>query len=66
MTTLILGTPDDLSVVTGQAKRLRKSLEAHCKITHAQSLELVARMHGQESYGHLRAVLDQPQHPSRN
>lgn len=60
------GSPDTSAVAKAQAKRLKVALcELHdLPIKHGQALELVARLHGQQSWGHLNATFaSQPESP---
>lgn len=52
------GLPDSLTTAKAQARRLRTALEGRLPLKHGQSLELIARLHGQESWGHLHDILE--------
>lgn len=59
------GAPGSLKIAKAQAKRLRTALNASSTLTseivHGQALELIAKTHGFESWGHLvAAVPDDP------
>jgi len=47
-----------------QARRLKTALEGRFPLKHGQSLELIARLHGQESWGHLHDILEGKPTPS--
>ena len=52
------GTPETLDIAKAQARRLASSLSGKVPMKHSQALELVARIHGQQSWGHLRSVIE--------
>ena len=54
---ILPGTPETPEIAKAQAKRLAKALEPRLRLQHGQALELVARTHGQETWGHLYAAL---------
>ncbi|MBW3243269.1 hypothetical protein KUV57_11230 [Epibacterium sp. DP7N7-1] len=58
MPTQIPGTPVSLAIAKSQARRLSAALEGRFPLKHGQALELVARLHGQESWGHLRSLIE--------
>lgn len=58
MSHIVPGFPETIDVPKAQARRLVTALKGQTTLTHAQSLEVVAKMYGQESWGHMRAMLD--------
>lgn len=57
MNELIAGFPENITVAKAQAKRLASALPKNMSMTHSQALEMVAKIHGQESWGHMRHLL---------
>lgn len=57
MTNTTPGFPENISVPKDQARRLVGALGDKLKLSHAQSLEVIAKVHGQQSWGHMRAQL---------
>lgn len=57
---IVPGAPGSLKIAKAQAKRLRAALNAssllRTELVHGQALELVAKAHGFESWGHLVAA----------
>lgn len=49
--------PATVQDLKAQAGRLRKALEGSSALTHAQALEMAARMHGYDTWGELKAQL---------
>jgi hypothetical protein len=62
MTTSIPGFPPDIDCVKAQAKRLRAALPSEA-FTHAQALEIVAKLHGAASWGAMRHALEMTSAP---
>lgn len=54
---ILPGTPETADIAKAQAKRLSKALEGRLPLKHGQALEVIARTHGQETWGHLCASL---------
>jgi len=69
---VIPGAPGSLKIAKAQAKRLRATLNAstllRTELVHGQALELVAKAHGFESWGHLVAATpaDTPEEARRD
>lgn len=49
------GYPESAAMAKAQAKRLGKALESSVQLSHSQLLELVAKMHGERSWGAMNA-----------
>lgn len=54
------GLPASTDIAKAQAKRLRSALAPDFPVGHSQSLELIARVHGEQSWGRLNAILPTP------
>lgn len=52
---LIPGYPEDITIAKSQAKRLAKAIELQYRLSHSQALEVVAKMHGERSWGAMSA-----------
>ena len=52
------GLPDTITTAKAQARRLKQALEGQLNLKHGQALELIAKLHAQESWGHLHSMLD--------
>lgn len=52
-----LGLPATPTIAKAQAKRLRTALDPELKIGHGQALELIARVHGEASWGRLNSLI---------
>jgi hypothetical protein len=52
------GSPETLDIAKAQARRLTSALKDDLPLKHGQALELIARIHGQQSWGHLRASIE--------
>jgi hypothetical protein len=52
------GLPDSITTAKAQARRLKQALEGQMNLKHGQALELIAKLHAQESWGHLHSMLD--------
>lgn len=57
MPNFLPGTPDNIDVAKAQARRLATALKDTHPVKHGQALELVARLHGQTSWGALQALI---------
>ncbi len=55
MTDHFVELPSSIAAAKAQAKRLKSALAPDYPVAHGQSLELVARIHGEESWGRLRS-----------
>lgn len=53
----IPGTPETLDIAKSQARRLTSALKGTTPLGHSQCLELISKIHGFESWGHLRSAL---------
>lgn len=51
------GLPANPDIAKAQAKRLRTALAPRLDVSHGQSLELIARVHGEPSWGRLNSLL---------
>jgi hypothetical protein len=51
------GLPATSDIAKAQAKRLRSALAPDLMIGHSQSLELIARVHGEQSWGRLNSLI---------
>lgn len=56
MSQFTLGFPENADIAKAQAKRLRTALKPDYKVGHSQSLELIARLHGEQSWGRMNSV----------
>lgn len=50
------GFPENPDIAKAQAKRLRTALKPDHQIGHSKSLELIARLHGEQSWGRMNSV----------
>lgn len=57
MTSTTHGLPANPDIAKAQAKRLRTALAPRLDVNHGQSLELIARVHGEPSWGRLNSLL---------
>lgn len=57
MTDQNLGLPATADIAKAQAKRLRSALPTNLNIGHSQALELIARVHGEQSWGRLNSLI---------
>ncbi|MCW3784707.1 glyoxalase superfamily protein [Defluviimonas salinarum] len=57
MTDQSIGLPATPDIAKAQAKRLRSALAPDLTIGHSQSLELIARVHGEQSWGRLNSLI---------
>ncbi|WGR54762.1 glyoxalase superfamily protein [Paracoccus versutus] len=57
MTDQNLGLPATTDIAKAQAKRLRSALPTNLNIGHSQALELIARVHGEQSWGRLNSLI---------
>ncbi|MBW3243630.1 hypothetical protein KUV57_13230 [Epibacterium sp. DP7N7-1] len=51
------GLPATSEIAKAQAKRLRTAIEPQLTLNHGQSLELIARVHGEPSWGRLNSLI---------
>ncbi|MEP3668230.1 MAG: glyoxalase superfamily protein [Roseibium sp.] len=65
MPNLLPGSPETLDVAKAQARRLTSALQSTLPLKHGQALELIAKIHGQESWGHLRSAIDEQDAPAQ-
>lgn len=54
------GFPETPEIAKAQAKRLRTALHPDHQIGHSRSLELVARLHGEPSWGRMSSLYSSP------
>ena len=64
MPNLLPGSPETPEIAKAQARRLASALKDDLPLKHGQALELIARIHGQQSWGHLRAEIEGPAAPA--
>lgn len=57
MTDQSIGLPATPDIAKAQAKRLRSALAPDLTIGHSQALELIARVHGEQSWGRLNSQI---------
>lgn len=57
MTDQSIGLPATSDIAKAQAKRLRTALTSDLQIGHNQALELIARVHGEQSWGRLNSLI---------
>src|SRR5690554_1843740 len=57
MTDQHMGLPATPDIAKAQAKRLRSALAADLMLGHSQALELIARVHGEQSWGRLNSMI---------
>lgn len=57
MTDQYMGLPATSDIAKTQAKRLRSALTPDLTIGHSQALELIARVHGEQSWGRLNSLI---------
>lgn len=57
MTDQNLGLPATPDIAKAQAKRLRSALAPDLTLGHSQALELIARVHGEQSWGRLNSMI---------
>jgi hypothetical protein len=57
MTDQNMGLPATPDIAKSQAKRLRSALAPDLTLGHSQALELIARVHGEQSWGRLNAMI---------
>ncbi len=62
MTDQSIGLPATPDIAKAQAKRLRSALISDFKIGHNQALELIARVHGEQSWGRLNSLIGPATH----
>lgn len=62
MNILFPGSPETSSIAKAQAKRLKKALEPDLQLSHGQALELVAKIHGERSWGAMNSRFDTATH----
>ena len=53
------GVPGTADIAKAQARRLRNALAPKLELGHSQVLELIARTHGETSWGRMSAILDE-------
>ena len=58
MTDQSMGLPANPEIAKAQAKRLRTALAPDHVIGHSQALEIIARIHGEQSWGRLSSLLN--------
>lgn len=58
MTDRTMGLPATIDIAKSQAKRLRTALKPKLDIPHGQALELIARVHGEPTWGRLGSVIE--------
>jgi|GEM_PF-4300061 len=56
----LTGLPATSDIAKAQAKRLRSALAPDLTIGHSQALELIARVHGEQSWGRLNSLIGAP------
>lgn len=56
----LTGLPATSDIAKAQAKRLRSALAPDLMIGHSQALELIARVHGEQSWGRLNSMIGVP------
>lgn len=56
----LTGLPATSDIAKAQAKRLRSALAPDLTIGHSQALELIARVHGEQSWGRLNSLIGVP------
>jgi hypothetical protein len=59
MTDQPIELPSSPEVAKAQAKRLKTALAPNYQIPHGQALELIARVHGEQSWGRLNSLISQ-------
>jgi hypothetical protein len=57
MTDQHMGLPATPDIAKAQAKRLRSALAAELPLGHSRALELIARVHGEQSWGRLNSMI---------
>lgn len=57
MTDRNIGLPANSDIAKAQAKRLRSALAPDLTLGHGQALELIARVHGEQSWGRLNSLI---------
>ena len=65
MHTEVTGYPDSVATAKAQAKRLMAAMGGKVEITHSQALELVAKLHGANTWAEMSANLNDHR-PSRS
>lgn len=58
MSELNAGFPGTAEIAKAQARRLRSALAPRLALGHSQALELIARTHGEVSWGRMCAILE--------